>query len=116
MAVGHDGGISITTNRTRSWLQVQLPVAQVYHVTINNRIPYNLYGNRQDGPSAMCPNNPRQSFMEAYSTNLSRGLCKTVGADENGRATPDNVDGNLVWWSASGCGTEGGIATLSNRR
>src|SRR5260221_3982115 len=116
MAVGHDGGISITTNRTRSWLQVQLPVAQVYHVTIDNRIPYNLYGNRQDGPSAMCPSNPRQSFMEAYSANLSRGLCQTVGGGESGWATPDTVDGNLVWSSASGWGSVGGIATLYDRR
>src|SRR5260221_5681299 len=116
MAVGHDGGISITTNRTRSWLQVQLPVAQVYHVTIDNRIPYNLYGNRQDGPSAMWPSHPRQSFMEAYSANLSRGLCQTVGGGESGWATPDTVDGNLVWSSASGWGSVGGIATLYDRR
>jgi photosystem II stability/assembly factor-like uncharacterized protein len=116
MAVGHDGGISITTNRGRSWLQIQLPIAQVYHVTIDNRIPYNLYGNRQDGPSAMCPSNPRASGLEAYSANLPRSLCQTVGGGESGWATPDTVDGNLVWSSASGWGSVGGIATLWDRR
>jgi len=117
MIVSHDGGVSITTNRGRSWHRVQLPIAQMYHVTIDNRIPYNLYGNRQDGPSAMCPSNPRLSaFFEPYSPNLPRGLCQTVGGGESGWATPDTVDTNLVWSSASGYGSVGGIATLYDRR
>ena len=116
MIVSHDGGLSITTNRARSWLRVQLPIAQVYHVTVDNRIPYNLYGNRQDGPSAMCPSNPRVGGADAYSTNLPRGLCHTVGGGESGWATPDTVDTNLVWSSASGFGSVGGIATLYDRR
>lgn len=116
MAVSHDGGISITTNRGRSWLQVQLPIAQVYHVTIDNRIPYNLYGNRQDGPSAMCPSNPRFTGAEAYAPLLYRALCRTVGGGESGWATPDTVDTNLVWSSASGYGSVGGIATLYDMR
>ncbi|MFL5580801.1 MAG: sialidase [Gemmatimonadaceae bacterium] len=116
LIVSHDGGVSISQNRGRSWLQVQLPIAQMYHVTVDNQIPYNLYGNRQDGPSAMCPSNPRISFAEAYSSNVPRGLCRTVGGGESGWATPDTVDGNLVWSSASGWGSVGGIATLWDRR
>src|SRR5206468_13061785 len=50
MIVSHDGGVSITTNRGKSWLRVQLPIAQMYHVTVDNRVPYYVYGNRQDGP------------------------------------------------------------------
>ncbi len=34
MIVSHDGGVSITTNRGKSWLRVQLPIAQMYHVTV----------------------------------------------------------------------------------
>jgi photosystem II stability/assembly factor-like uncharacterized protein len=117
MAVSHDGGVSITTNRARSWMQIQLPVAQMYHVAIDNKIPYNLYGNRQDGPSAMCPSNPRFiTGVEAYAPVVPRGLCHSVGGGESGWATPDTVDGNLVWSSASGFGSVGGIATLYDIR
>jgi photosystem II stability/assembly factor-like uncharacterized protein len=116
MIVSHDGGVSITTNRARSWLQVQLPIAQMYHVTVDDRVPYNLYGNRQDGPSAMCPGNPRLSAFDPYSPFLVRGLCRTVGGGESGWATPDPVDTNLVWSSASGFGSVGGIATLYDMR
>ena len=116
MAVSHDGGVSVTTNRGRSWLIVQLPIAQMYHVTLDNRIPYNLYGNRQDGPSAMCPSNPRLGGYEPYTANLPRSYCQSVGGGESGWATPDTVDTNLVWSSASGFGSVGGIATLYDRR
>src|SRR5215213_7991133 len=96
MIVSHDGGVSITTNRGRSWMIVQLPIAQMYHVTLDNRIPYNLYGNRQDGPSAMCPSNPRLGGYEPYTANLPRSYCQSVGGGESGWATPDTVDTNLV--------------------
>ena len=54
---GHDGGVSISLNRGKTWLRPQLPIAQMYHVATDNRIPYNVYGNRQDGPTAMGPSN-----------------------------------------------------------
>ena len=59
MVVSHDGGVSVSINRGKSWIQTQLPLAQMYHATVDNRIPYNVYGNRQDGPSAMVPSNSR---------------------------------------------------------
>ncbi len=57
MIVGHDQGISISTNRGGSWLRPQLPIAQMYHVYTDNRIPYKVYGNRQDGSSMGGPSN-----------------------------------------------------------
>jgi photosystem II stability/assembly factor-like uncharacterized protein len=108
MAVGHDGGISITTNRGKSWLQVQLPIAQIYHVTVDTRIPYYVYGNRQDGPSARGPSNSRMAsfFGDA---GIPRGLWHSVGGGESGWATPDPEDPNIIWSSASGFGAVGGI-------
>src|SRR3954452_21920919 len=47
--VAHDDGLSFSINRGRTWHSIQLPVAQMYHVTTDNQIPYNVYGNRQDG-------------------------------------------------------------------
>jgi photosystem II stability/assembly factor-like uncharacterized protein len=110
MAVGHDGGISISTNRGKTWLQVQLPIAQMYHVTVDNRIPYFVYGNRQDGPSARGPSNSRfPSFFGEIG--IPRGMWHSVGGGESGWATPDPEDPNLVWSSASGFGSVGGIVS-----
>ncbi len=108
MAVAHDGGISISTNRGRSWLRVQLPIAQMYHVTTDNRIPYMVMGNRQDGPSARGPSNSK--LGGGFGNNIiPRGMWHSVGGGESGWATPDPADSNIVWSSASGSGSRGGI-------
>ncbi|MFN9350017.1 MAG: VPS10 domain-containing protein [Gemmatimonadota bacterium] len=113
-AVAHDGGISITTTRGRSWLRRQLPIAQMYHVTVDDRIPYWVYGNRQDGPSARGPSNAR--FSSFFGGGIPRGAWATVGGGESGFATPDPVDSNWVWSSASGYGSVGGIVSRHDLR
>ena len=109
MIVSHDGGASITQNRGKSWLRVQLPIAQMYHVTVDDRIPYYVLGNRQDGPSARGPSNSRTG-------DIARGQWGTVGGGESGFATPDPGDSNIVWSSASGSGAVGGIVTRYDLR
>ena len=108
IAVGHDGGFSISENRGRSWFRVQLPIAQMYHVTADNAIPYNVLGNRQDGPSFRGPSNSRLSGLFA-SGRIPRGDWRGVGGGESGFATADPRDPNIVWSSASGAGAAGGI-------
>ena len=106
MIVSHDGGISITENRGQSWRRIQLPIAQMYHVALDNRVPYNVYGNRQDGPSTRGPSNNRLGEF-----GIPRGAWSSVGGGESGWAQPDPVDSNLVWSSASGFGSVGGIVS-----
>ncbi len=108
MIVSHDGGISITENRGRSWNQIQLPIAQIYHVTVDNRIPYYVYGNRQDGPSTRGPSNNKLGSFGDFPS-IPRGQWSSVSGGESGWATPDLVDSNLVWSSASGFGSGAGI-------
>jgi len=56
---GNDGGAAISHDRGRTWRFVEnLPVAQFYHVKVDNDMPYNVYGGMQDngsyrGPSAV---------------------------------------------------------------
>ncbi len=114
MIVSSDGGVSISENRGATWLRVQLPVAQIYHVTVDNAVPYRVYGNRQDGPSMMGPSNTRTGA--GFGSGIARGDWSTVGGGESGWATPDTVDGNLVWSSASGFGSVSGIVTRYDRR
>jgi photosystem II stability/assembly factor-like uncharacterized protein len=109
MIVGNDGGVSISTNRGRTWFRIQLPVAQMYHVTVDNRIPYYVYGNRQDGPSFRGPSNSRTGGFEGG--NIARSEWHSVAGGESGWATPDPVDPDIVWSSASGSGSVGGIVT-----
>ncbi len=113
-AVAGDGGISITQNRGKSWFRIQLPVAQLYHVTVDNQIPYYVYANRQDGPSAMGPSRfYTESFPDA---GIPRGEWHDVGGGESGFATPDPTDPNVVWSSASGSGAGGGIVVKYNEK
>jgi len=113
MLMGFDGGVTITENRGKSWFRVQLPIAQMYHVTVDNAIPYNVMGNRQDGPSMHGPSNTRTGGLWANGI-IPRGDWRAVGGGESGFATPDPTDPNIVWSSASGSGAAGGIVVRHN--
>ncbi|MBY0497225.1 MAG: sialidase [Cyanobacteria bacterium] len=117
MIVGHDQGFSISNNRGRSWYRNRLPNAQMYHVTVDNQIPYYVYGNKQDGPSYRGPSNSRLGGFGGGGQ-IPRSLWHTVAGGESGWATPDPVDPNLIWSSASGSGSVGGIVAIyeENRR
>jgi photosystem II stability/assembly factor-like uncharacterized protein len=88
--VGHDQGVSISLDRAKSWQRFELPIAQMYHVYVDNRIPYYVYGNRQDGPSTKGPSNSRTG-------GIPRGMWHSVGGFESGFAVPDPVDNDIVW-------------------
>ena len=110
MVVANDAGVQISTTRSRTWLHVQLPIAQIYHVTADSRIPYYVYGNKQDGPSYRGPSNSRSGG------GIQRSEWYNVDGGESGWATPDPVDTNLVWSTASGSGSRGGIVVRFDTR
>lgn len=96
--VAHDGCASISLNRGKTYQRVVLPIAQMYHVAVDDQIPYNVYGNRQDGYSYKGPSNSLQGYIPI-------GLWKGVGGCESGFAQPDPFDNNIIW---SGC-YDGGL-------
>src|SRR5207249_485388 len=102
----------------RSWRQVQLPVAQMYHVTTDNQIPYNIYGNRQDGPSTRGPSNSRiaKQSDEADAGPIPRGLWHSVAGGESGWAIPDPTDNNIIWSTGTGFGSLGGTVERFDER
>ncbi len=112
MIVGHDQGLSITINRGRTWFRQRLTNAQMYHVTTDNEIPYNVLGNKQDEPSYRGPSNSR------LGSGIPRAMWHSVGGGESGWATPDPTDSNVIWSTASGSGMVGGIVVRfeENRR
>ena len=108
MIIGGDMGVAITENGMDSWYRVQLPIAQLYHVTVDDAIPYNVLGNLQDGTSLHGPSNTRYAGYWAPGL-IPRGDWTSVGGGESGFATPDPTDPNIVWSTASGSGARGGI-------
>jgi photosystem II stability/assembly factor-like uncharacterized protein len=49
---GNDGGMNITKDGGKSWRFIgNLPVAQFYHIAVDNEYPYNVYGGMQDNGS-----------------------------------------------------------------
>jgi len=110
MVVGNDAGVHISTTRGRAWLHVNLPIAQIYHATVDNRVPYYVYGNKQDGPSYRGPSNSRAGGA------ISRSEWHAVQGGESGWATPDPIDPNIIWSTASGSGSRGGIVVRFDER
>jgi len=134
MAVANDSGFSISVNRGRTWNRVQLPIAQMYHVTVDNQVPYFVYGNKQDGNSYRGPSNSLsggrggggeegapgegggRGAIAAPFGPISRSVWHPVAGGESGFATPDPVDPDIIWSSASGSGSVGGIVTVFDER
>ena len=98
MMVAHDGCASVSLNRGASFERIVLPIAQMYHVSTDDQIPYYVYGNRQDGWSYRGPSNSQQGYIPV-------GLWRGVGGCESGFAKPDPFDNNIIW---SGC-YDGGL-------
>ncbi len=91
MMIGSDGGVLISTTRGRSFHEIRLPIAQMYHVAVDNRIPYDVYGQMQDG---MPLRGPSQVPAEG---DISASQWTTTAGCETGWSLPDPVDNNIVW-------------------
>ena len=87
--VADDGGLTISLNRGRTFDRIVLPIAQMYHVAVDDEIPYNVYGNRQDGWSYRGPSNSLQGAIPL-------GLWESVGGCESGFGIPDPEWGERV--------------------
>lgn len=102
--VAHDGCMNMTYSGGKTWDNVNLPIAQMYHVAVDNQVPYYVYGNKQDATSYRGPSNSLQQ-------GIPLGLWRVVGGCESGYAQPDPVDNNIIW---SGC-YDGGLDRMDLR-
>jgi photosystem II stability/assembly factor-like uncharacterized protein len=107
--VANDAGASISLDGSRSFEHIRLPIAQVYHVSTDDQVPYNVYGNIQDASSFRGPSNNLQSGGRGGG--IGAADFTSVGGCESGFATPDPKDPNVVW---SGC-YEGVISRINLR-
>jgi len=57
MIDGNDGGVAISTDRGATWRFCRaLPLAQFYHLAVDDDVPYHVYGGMQDNGSWRGPN------------------------------------------------------------
>jgi len=92
MIDGNDGGLNITRDGGKTWRFIgNLPVAQFYHINVDNEYPYNVYGGMQDngswrGPSYVWRD---QGIRNSYWQEISFG----DGFD----VVPDKDDSRYGW-------------------
>ncbi len=55
MIEANDGGACITTDGGQTFSTLEMPTAQIYHVSTDNEFPYNILGAQQDNSSIRMP-------------------------------------------------------------
>ncbi len=51
-----DAGVGYTRNHGQTYTTLALPIGQMYHVAVDDRVPYWIYSNRQDDGTMRGPN------------------------------------------------------------
>jgi photosystem II stability/assembly factor-like uncharacterized protein len=54
-ALTNDASARLTTDHGRTFISANLPIGQMYHVAVDNQIPYWVYSNRQDNGTMRGP-------------------------------------------------------------
>jgi photosystem II stability/assembly factor-like uncharacterized protein len=93
--ITHDAGMNITTVHGRGFHRVSLPIGQMYHVAVDNQVPYDVYSNMQDGQNMRGPSTTAGEFGEL-------GWDRRMGGCESGFTLPDLTDTNIVWATCYG--------------
>ena len=92
--VTDDAGLIITAVHGRGFHRVTLPNGQMYHVAVDNQIPYYFYSNMQDDGNMRGPSVP----FDSHETGWDRHM----GGCESGFTIPDTTDPNVVWATCYG--------------
>lgn len=98
-ALTNDGGILLTTAHGRGFNRVSLPIGQMYHVAVDNQVPYDVYSNMQDDGNMR---GPSTSFGFAFGGGEQPGWDHAMGGCESGWTLPDLSDPNIVWATCYG--------------
>jgi len=95
-AITFDGGLAITENGGRGFHDVSLPIGQMYHVAVDDQVPYYVYGNMQDNSTMRGPS------ISLGERGPDAGWDHGMGGCESGFTLPDPTDPNIVWASCYG--------------
>ena len=88
--LGTDGGVYMSLDRGNSWIFINnIPVSQFYHASLDNAIPYNVYGGLQDNGSWTAPS---QSIG-----GIKNGDWKNIGGGDGFWVQPDPENPDIVY-------------------
>jgi photosystem II stability/assembly factor-like uncharacterized protein len=105
MIDSNDGGVDITLDGGKTWYAPPLPIAQFYHIAVDNDTPYHVSGAMQDLGTAEGPSNSLSAG------GISNGDWHDVGGGEAGFTAHDPTNPDIVY-----AGEYGGYITQYNRR
>ncbi len=95
LILGTDGGIYVSESRGSTWRMVgSLPVAQFYHVAVDDAVPYNVYGGLQDNGTWMGPSEAPGGVRNKH--------WQSIGYGDGFWVFPDPADRNTVYLEYQG--------------
>jgi photosystem II stability/assembly factor-like uncharacterized protein len=100
MVTNDNPGVAVSLDGGRTYHGINLPIGQVYHVFTDDRIPYDVYGNRQDGPGFRSPSNNLIYGGLSAPGAIPPGDWVEAGGGESGWQIPDPKDPDIVWGTA----------------
>jgi photosystem II stability/assembly factor-like uncharacterized protein len=104
MIQGNDGGANVSLNGTETWSTIyNQPTAQFYHLGIDSKDPYNVYGTQQDNSSIAAPSRVNHAAITWQD-------CYLAGTGESGYITPKPDDPDIIYVGAIGSSPGGGNA------
>jgi photosystem II stability/assembly factor-like uncharacterized protein len=102
MIQGNDGGANVSLNGGATWSTIyNQPTAQFYHLAVDNRSPYYVYGTQQDNSSIAVPSRSHHSC-------ITWGDCYIAGTGESGYIAVRPDDHNILYVGAIGSSPGGG--------
>ncbi len=97
MMISFDGGVDISTTGGQNWHHVTLPIGQMYHVAVDNQVPYWVYANMQDDDAGRGPAYPMSTpLIDPHEWQEPLGGC------ESGFTYPDPSDARIIWSTCYG--------------
>ena len=98
MILGSDQGTQVTLDGGKTWSSwYNQPTAQIYHISIDNRFPYWIYGSQQDSGAMALPS--RTSGADGITLEQFREISP---GGENGNIVPDPRDPHIIYGDETG--------------
>lgn len=81
MGLTNDAGVRLTTDAGKTWTNTQIANGQMYHVAVDNQVPYWIYTNRQDNGTMRGPSTSPEAVPGARRGPPPTAAVRGAGAD-----------------------------------